>query len=431
MQSNSNTASRFQTIALPWIICLTGGLLFFYEFIQLNLMNTLNPFISQSFHLTPTQISTISAMYFVSNAALVFVAGNLLDRYSNKACIIFATFLCTLGTFGFAWAQNAWQLAALRFIIGIGGAFCFISAFRLATRWFPVKRLAFITGVIVTIAMAGGMIAQQPAIWLIHATDWRTAMLYNGGLGVIIMLMMIAVIKDAPDITKLRQEQSAVRAQGIRQPITRILKNKKIWGVALYGSLLNLAVFMIGALWGTRYLMRAHGLTMDASSHICGMIYLGSMVGCPLVGYLSDQFFSQKKLMIIFATASLAVLLSIIYLPLSFGALVGTFFAFGLLTSSQVLAYPYAAAQASASFKGTSASIVSTCMELLPAIFQPIFGWLLTMHAQYHSALALNGADYRFALNLLTVGFAISIILAIILPKLQTTDTSVSEASTT
>ncbi len=405
---------------LAWLVCVTGGLLFFYEFIQLNLMNSLNPFISSSLHLSPAAISSISAMYFIANASLVFVAGNLLDRYSNKSCILFATALCTIGTFGFYWAQTAWQLGALRFIIGIGGAFCFISAFRLATRWFPVERLAFITGIIVTIAMAGGMIAQGPATMLMQAVGWREAMLFNGALGVVIMLLMIFIIKDAPDMAVMQKEQQAVKSQGLRKPITEILSNMKIWGAALYGSFLNLAVFIIGALWGTRYLMSKYGFSINISAHICGMIYFGSMIGCPLIGYLSDRFFSQKKLMIIFSIASLLALLAIIYLPLTYSLLMILFFSFGVLTSSQVLSYPYAAAQASSLLKGTSASIVSTCMELLPAIFQPVFGWLLMTHAKHQGGTGINlqPSDYTFALNLLLIGFGISIVLSFILPRI-------------
>ena len=130
-----------------WAVTLTAGLLFFYEFFQLNSMNALSTPLMRDFHLTGTQLSHLSICYFISNASLVFFAGNLLDRHPARYVTLFATTVCILGIALFASSHSLTGLMVARFLIGIGGAFCFISGMKVASRWFEPKHLALATGV--------------------------------------------------------------------------------------------------------------------------------------------------------------------------------------------------------------------------------------------------------------------------------------------
>ena len=69
---------------------------------------------------------------------------------------------------------------------GIGSAFCFLSCIRLASRWFPSHRMALISGIIVTMAMAGGMAAQGPMTWLAETFGWRHALMIDAAFGVVV-----------------------------------------------------------------------------------------------------------------------------------------------------------------------------------------------------------------------------------------------------
>ena len=163
----------------PWVVCLTAALFFFYDFIQLNMFNTLNPYIAQAFSLDAVQIGHISATYLYATVIMMPFSGALLDRYSTRHVILTATLVCTFSTFLFAVAPNVWIAGLARFICGGSTAFCFLSCIMLATRWFPAKKLAQVTGVIVTMAMAGGALSQAPMAQLINLFGWRTALLFD------------------------------------------------------------------------------------------------------------------------------------------------------------------------------------------------------------------------------------------------------------
>ena len=147
---------------LAWTVILTASLFFFYEFIQMNIFNAINEQLREAYGLNAAQLGQFFSMYFYANFLCLFLAGNLLDRYSTRKLLIFAISLCTLGTFFFSIAHSYWLAATGRFMVGAGASFCFLSCIRIASRWFPPKRMAFVTGVVVTMAMLGGLVAQTP-----------------------------------------------------------------------------------------------------------------------------------------------------------------------------------------------------------------------------------------------------------------------------
>ena len=154
---------------LAWVVIVTSSLFFFYEFIQMNIFNAINPQLREAYQLNAPQLGQLFSMYFYANFLCLFFAGNLLDRYSTRKLLIFAISLCTVGTFLFSIAHAYWLAAAGRFMVGAGASFCFLSCIRLSSRWFPPKQMAFVTGVVVTMAMLGGLVAQTPFALL---TDW-------------------------------------------------------------------------------------------------------------------------------------------------------------------------------------------------------------------------------------------------------------------
>ncbi len=269
--------ARFQ----PWIVCITAGLLFFYEFIQLNMLNSLSSYLMADFHLDATALGHLSSTYFYANASLVFVAGALLDRFSTRRLILFAMISCTLGTLGFALSHSVYLLGVCRFIVGVGGAFCFLSCMRLATRWFHPMHLALVVGLIVTMAMLGGMVAQTPLAALSQSVGWRQAVLWDAALGGVISLLILIVVKDYPpgaDARKLQQKEQ-ISALGLWPSIKMAISNIQNWLCAIYSATMNLPIYLLGALWGNSYLQQVLHYSATEAATICSMIYFGTVFG--------------------------------------------------------------------------------------------------------------------------------------------------------
>ena len=135
-----------------WLVPLVAALFFFYEFVQMLMPNSLRPDLMQAFHIDATQLGLLSSCYFWANLLFLFPAGMILDRFSTKKVMLITLSLCVVGTLLFSQATDFSMAIAVRFITGIGSAFCFLGCIRLASRWLPAKHMALIAGLIVTMA---------------------------------------------------------------------------------------------------------------------------------------------------------------------------------------------------------------------------------------------------------------------------------------
>src|SRR3990167_5699468 len=149
---------------------------------------------------------------------------------------------------------HSFALAHLfRFMTGIGSAFCFLSSVRLASRWFHPKRLALVVGLIVTMAMTGGMIAQAPLSLLNHYLGWRQTVFCVAALGAIILILIYFLVQDYPPHAKHEHKAQCdeLREMGYWHSMLRSYLNWQNWMGGIYTSLLNLPIVILGSLWGS------------------------------------------------------------------------------------------------------------------------------------------------------------------------------------
>ncbi len=363
-----------------WFVILSASLFFLYEFIQLHMFNAIHNDLMQAFSVNASQLSNLSAMYLYADVLFLFPAGMILDRMSTRKVIITAMLICIIATAGFAFSTQYWQAASFHFLAGIGNAFCFLSCIRLASRWFPSKMLAFVTGLIVTFAFLGGLAAQIPLTLLTHHFPWRHIILLNVGLGIIILASICLFVRDFPKgyIVQFERQQKQLSSLGVWHSIVAAFDNKQNWLGGIYTSLMNLPIMILCALWGNMYLQQIHHVTDVEASGIASMLLIGSMIGCPLLGFWSDNIGLRKMPMIIGAIFSLIIAVILVYAQnLSFGALALLFFLIGFFTSTQVIAYPLISESNNRIISSTALAIASIIIMGGAAIGQNLFGIIM------------------------------------------------------
>ncbi len=403
---------------LAWVVVLTAALFFFYEFIQMHIFNTINLPLRETYKLDAVQLGQFFSMYFYANFLCLFFAGNLLDRFSTKKMLSFAISLCTLGTFFFSIATVYWVAATGRFMVGAGASFCFLSCIRLASRWFPPRRMAFVTGVVVTMAMLGGLVAQTPfAMLTAYLGSWRQALLFNTGLGVVILLATLFLVQDRPpDAQELaKSDKQQLIELGLWRCIKLAILNPQNWFGGIYTALINLPVFVLGGLWGILYLTKVHHISDTQAAFATTLFFVGVIFGCLIYGWISDYIQRRVLPMTIGAILSLAVMLFMMYSSdLSFFSLTILFFLIGLVTSSQVLTYPTIAELNPIYITSTAVSIDSLCIMASGFIIPPFFGWLMEASGKHQ---VVNGVsiysvqDFNHAMLIMPIAFIVALII--------------------
>jgi MFS family permease len=365
---------------LPWLVVFSASLFFFYEFIQMQMFNTISHFIIADFKITATTLGYISSGYFLADILFLFPAGMLIDRYSSRKVILAAMWISVISTAIFASSHNIVLAALCHFAAGIGNAFCFICCMRLASRWFPPRLMALVVGLIVTVAFFGGMVAQTPLAWLTTVLPWREAVMIVSGLGLAIIFIVWLYVQDyPPNQTKFFKAQKIqLESLGVKRSITMALSNMQNWWCGLYTSFINVPLMLLGGLWGGMYLTIADGLTTLQASYVSSMIFFGSMIGCPILGGLSDYLAIRRMPMIIFAAICIPIMMAIVFIPhLSLTSLLILFFLLGFFTSSQIIGYPALTESNPKIITGTAMGLASVLIMGSPMIFEPVFGYLM------------------------------------------------------
>ncbi|MFA6303436.1 MAG: MFS transporter, partial [Legionella sp.] len=222
---------------MAWVVCLSAGLFFLYEFFQLNIFDVINQSLRDEFQLNAAQLSWMSSTYLWANIAFLLPAGLILDRYSTRVVILIAMVICVTGTVGFA-LTNSFVLACIfHAFAGIGNAFCFLSCVVLVTHWFPSSRQALVIGSVVTMAFIGGMIAHTPFAYLNDLFGWRRALMIDGLVGILLIVWIYCIVQDrpmgAPEPEHSKQDKVLVHFKSA-------LSNPQNWLAGLFTSFLNL-----------------------------------------------------------------------------------------------------------------------------------------------------------------------------------------------
>lgn len=400
---------QFVGQCLPWLVCFSASLFFFYEFIQGNMFASIADNIMHDFHLQADKMAYLSSIYYVSNVIFLFVAGMVLDRFSTKKTILIAMLFCVLSTFVLAHAQSFYLALFCRFVTGIGSAFCFLGPIRLASRWFPPKRMAMVTGAIVTMAMTGGMLAQYPLTKLVAQIGWRDALMQVGWLGTAMLVFMyFGIIEKTKDV-----------GQRVMQKISLLNTAKKAYlnpqnlRTALYASLMNMTIAVYGAMMGSLYLVQKMGISKEDASVVNSMLFLGAIIGGPLIGWCSDKLGLRVLPMKVGVITSLLTMLAVLFAPVSLPLMKVLFFLLGFFTASQVISYALVAESSSLVMTATAVSVVSILTQGGYVVYQNLFSYLLMKHGEMQ---ILDGVpvyslgDYQYAALIFPLGLILALL---------------------
>ena len=432
----TNLATRIQAA----IIITIASLFFFYGFGLNNIFNVLEISIAKYYKLTSIQVGLVSSLYFYSNMLFLIPAGILLDRYSPKVIIIGAMTCCVIGVYlmgsGYAGEHG---LMIGRVLTGVGSGFCFSGSMRIAVNWANPKRMGFVSGFIVTMGMLGGYTVQAPLSHVVTKQGWQQGLALVAMIGCGIIMLMLVILRSAPKHKLLGNEKNKnleddSEHMHVIACMKKVLLRKYNWLCGIYASMMNLPIYLLGALWGVPYLERVDQMSYSAAASASGILFLGTMVGAILVGCIADWV--NNKLLVMRVGAVLAILVFLvlimvhIYDPLFVDIL---FFLLGLVTSTQVLAYPMVVEYNGLKHASTATSVVSMMCLGAGAVAQPVFGWLMVVKSKSSvinnigdggSAVQVHGfvpmysvAAYKFAISMLMLTFVLGLLVSFFIKK--------------
>ncbi|MCW5589512.1 MAG: MFS transporter [Legionellales bacterium] len=385
-----------------WLAFLSSSLFLFYCFILINLFNINSQKLMNHFAINSVSLGYLSSAFFYANFIFIFPAGILIDRIATRKLILIAMIIAVTTTFTFILTNNYYIAFISRFLSGMAGAFCFLGSIHLASRWFKPQQMGFVLGLLITIAMLGGLMAQAPLNYLGHTWGWRQAIMGIGILGIGFLIFMWVFLHTNPNYHFNRIQENHTK----NNPMLFAIKNYHNWAGAIYAAMVNAPIFILGAIWGNLYLTQSQHLSEHNASLITSLLFIGTIVGSPLIGLLSDKIKNRKQPM--FICAILAFIVSLFLLSnnhLSIIYLAILFFLFGMIAGAQSLSFTITTELNPSNITGSANSIISAVVVVSGFVFQPLFGSLIT----YNTHLQFSNNDIHLGMMIFPVLFAIAI----------------------
>jgi sugar phosphate permease len=213
-------------------------------------------------------------------------------------------------------------------------------------------------------------------------------------------------------------EQPSERGGGfkvIAKGFAVVFKNPQSILCGLIAGLLFIPTTIFDMIWGVRYLQEAHGLEYGDAVMRSASVPFGWIIGCPLLGFISDRLGRRKPVIIGAAMVLLLCLILILYghvdrFPPYILGLVA-----GVASGAAMIPYTVVKEANPPQYGGTATGVVNFLNFTFSALLGPAFGWLL-LHVS-GGGQRLERSDYQTTFTPLLYGVLIAIVLAMILKE--------------
>jgi sugar phosphate permease len=406
--------SRRQTTSLvAWIICGLGALFYCYEYLLRIAPSVMSGELMRSYHIDATHFGNLTAFYYYAYTPMQIIVGVFMDRYGPRLLVTIACLFCAAGTYLFACSDLLVVAQLGRFMVGFGSAFAFVGALKLATIWLPPEHFALVSGIIIGLGNLGAMVGDMFLTTLVKHSGWQQTSMYTALVGIFLALLIVLIVRD--NNSKVSRTRDLTSFKTVFHGLWQVIRHKQIWLNGLVGALIYLPTTAFAELWGIPYLEQARGFSNADSAQIISMVFLGWVIGCPLVGFISDHFKRRLMPLMIGAVVAFVDVCILLYGPTL--SIVGTSllcFVLGAFACVQVLVFAIGRESSPKRIAGTAIALTNMLVMLGGVIFQPLVGWFLDMRWDgklIDGVRQYSAQDFQQAMIVLPVGIAASFIV--------------------
>jgi len=389
---------------------LVTALYYFYQYTLRSAPAVMMPQLSEAFGLSAMGVASLAGLFYWGYSPFSLVAGVLMDRMGPRRVVPLGAVAVGVGALLFASGHN--ELASLgRLLQGAGGVFALIGAVYIATKSFPASMAATLIGATQMFGMAGGSAGQfvvGPVI--ASGVPWSRFWVVMGVAGLVIGALLYALIPKAEKADGgsdwLRSAASAMRT---------VFLNPQSILCGLIAGLMFVPTTIFDMVWGVRYLQEARGLDYGTAVMRSAAVPLGWMIGCPLLGFVSDRLGRRKPVIAAGALVLLGCLAFILYGPA--GVLPPYVLALvtGIVSGAAMLPYTVIKEANPPQYSGTATGVVNFINFTFSALLGPVFAGLLRNASAGAEAMTLE--HYQSAFLPLLYGVGLALVLTLVLKE--------------
>jgi MFS family permease len=389
---------------------LVTALYYFYQYTLRSAPAVMMPQLSEAFGLSAMGVASMVGLFYWGYSPFSLVAGAALDRLGPRKVVPLGAAAVGVGALLFATGDA--QVASFgRLLQGAGGVFALIGAVYVATRSFPASMAATLIGATQMFGMAGGSAGQFVVGPVIGAgVPWSRFWIFMGvaglAIGAVLYLLLPAPEEPKPGGDWLR---GALRAMGL------VFRNPQSILCGMIAGLLFIPTTIFDMIWGVRFLQEAHGYEYASAVMRSALVPLGWIIGCPLLGFVSDRLGRRKPVILAGALVLLGCLAWILYGPVDVLPPYVLGIVAGVASGAAMLPYTVIKEANPPEVSGTATGVVNFLNFTFSALLGPVFGAVLRGASGGADTMALE--HYQAAFEPLLYGVGLAIVLTLVLKE--------------
>jgi MFS family permease len=392
-----------------WAAWLLAAVYYFYQYSLRTAPAVMIPQLSEAFGLSALAVASLVGLFYWGYSPFSLIAGIALDRWGPRAVVPIGAIMAAAGALLFA-TNNAVVASIGRLLQGAGGVFALIGAAYIVTKHFPASGVATLIGATQMFGMAGGSAGQFVVGPMIaNGLIWNKFWIGMGVAGLILGGLLYTFLP-RPPANNHKEEGIALAAAAM----AAVFKNPQSILCGLISGLLFIPTTIFDMIWGVKYLQEARGLEYGAAVIHSSTIPLGWIIGCPLLGFISDRLGRRKPVIVGGAMVLLACLAWILYgpaevlPPYTLGVMAG------IASGAAMIPYTVIKEANPPEHSGTATGVINFLNFTSSALLGPVFGWIYQA-AGGSTQTALE--HYQETFESLLYGVGLAIILALVLKE--------------
>jgi len=405
--ASTDGAGRTALATVAWV---TTALFFFYQYALRAAPAVMMPQLAEAFGIGTTAVASMLMLFYYGYSPFSLVAGAALDRFGARRVIPAGAVAVGLGALLFATGSPG-AAGVGRFLQGAGGAVAFVGAVYIITTNFPAARAATLIGATQMFGMAGGSAGQflvGPAI--ASGLAWDRFWMMMGACGI---LMAVALVFLIPRHEAAAAGSAVRRSAG--QALATVFGNPQSYLCGIIAGLIFIPTTIFGMTWGVRYLQDARGFTYGDAVLRSSLVPVGWIIGCPLLGFISDRMGRRKPVILGGALLLLGCLAWILYGPSGILPPYVLGLVAGIASGAAVLPTTVIKEANPPDVAGTATGVCNFLNFTFSAVLGPAFGWMLSRAGDGAGGLGLP--EYQAAFGPMLYGLAIAAALTLVLKE--------------
>lgn len=246
--------------------------------------------IQEEFSLTDVQYGWVNTSFLVGYALMFTVGGWLIDRYGSRLGLAASVGVWSVANMLHGVMNGFHQLAAYRFLLGVGEGGCFPGAARAVYEWFGKKERALANGIAIGGSAIGAVIAPPLTVWISNMHGWRWGFVIPGFIGILWVLIWLSVARSPRQSTT--QVQPSVRKEKLI-PFGKLLGVNALWVFVVIRFFLDPVLYFL-MFWIPKYLSTERAVSYEMIGSLFWIPFLALGISNILGGWISDRLMGRS-----------------------------------------------------------------------------------------------------------------------------------------